>query len=84
MAGGIGSEREEAVEDLTANKATPVIGQLEFCFYVLFIVYIFLYKGILFLLRPKKKYKVEKLPTFHLSTNFRITRGLFSAKKTQG
>ena len=38
----------------------------------------------LFLFEAQKIYKVEKLPTFHLSINFRITRGLFSAKKTQG
>ena len=38
--------------------------------------------GAHFCLRAKI-YKVEKLPTFHLSIDFRITRGLFSAK-TQG
>ena len=35
----------------------------------------------LFLFEAQKIYKVEKLPTFHLSINFRITCGLFSAKK---
>ena len=35
----------------------------------------------LFLFEAQKIYKVEKLPSFHLSINFRTTRGLFSAKK---
>ena len=35
----------------------------------------------LFLFEAKNIYKVEKMPTSHLSINFHITRGLFSAKK---